>query len=163
MAASSGSHHPAPDALRQDYAAFLAKYHEEFRAEHRVTNGQCDMQSVPYMAMSYTLDKFDTPEDAAAALKDGFLQQMETVSGYTENKVDGMDFPVYTQAKTVCNVDATQALTFWQRGHYVVTAQVTFPTSSQAAANLWLTRLVGIAYESIFSEVLMPEVVSASS
>jgi hypothetical protein len=109
------------------------------------------------MAISYTLDRFDTPEDAAAALNDGFLDQLETASGFTKTTVDSLDYPLYTQTNTTCEVDATQALTFWQRGHFVVTAQVTFPNSSQATAEMWLSRLVGIVYEGIFSDALQRE------
>jgi cyclophilin family peptidyl-prolyl cis-trans isomerase len=147
----------APEALQSDYAAFLAKYHHEFRVSHRITNGACDMTAVPYMAISYTLDRFDTPEDAAAALKDGFLQTMETSSGLTETAFPGLEFPAYTQPQKACDTDATNAVTFWQRGHFVVTAQALFPANSQATADRWLRDLVGISYESIFSDVLRPE------
>ena len=147
----------APDAMRSDYADFLAKYHHEYRVEHRLTNAQCDMQTVPYMAISYTLDRFDTPEDADAALQDGLLQKMETASGYTETAFPELSYPAYTQAQKACDADATLAVTFWQRGHFVVTAQALFPTSSQATADRWLRDLVGISYENIFSDVLRPE------
>ncbi|MEO8394699.1 MAG: peptidylprolyl isomerase, partial [Chloroflexota bacterium] len=147
----------APQASQSDYAAFLAKYHHEFRVSQRITNGQCDMKAVPYMAISYTLDRFDTPEDAAAALNDGFLQMMETSSGLTETTYPTLTFPVYTQAQKGCDTDATQAVTFWQRGHFIVTAQALFPANSQATADRWLRDLVGISYESIFSDVLRPE------
>ena len=147
----------APAGMSGDFADFLAKYHHEYRVEHRLTNGQCDMQAVPYMAISYTLDRFDTPEDAAAALQDGLLQKMETDSGLTETAFPTLPFPAYTQAQKACDVDATQAITFWQRGHFVVTAQALFPTGSQATADRWLRDLVGISYENIFSSVLRPE------
>ncbi len=148
----------APDAMRSDYAAFLAQYHHQFRAAHHVSNSTCDLQSVPYMSIGYTLDRFDTPEDATAALQDGFLDQMETVNGYTAATVDGMPYPIYTQSTTACNVAATEALTFWQRGHFVVTAEVVFPASSQAKPEAWLRDLVGTEiYERIFSDILRPE------
>ena len=66
-------------------------------------------------------------------------------------------FPVYSEPQKACNADATQAVTFWQRGRYVITAQALFPASSQATADRWLRDLVGISYESIFSDVLRPE------
>jgi len=147
----------APDALRSDYAALLAKYHHEFRVEHRVTNGQCDTKTVPYMAISFTMDRFDTPEDAAAVLQDGLLKQIETVSGYTETAYPSLSFPVYTKTQKACNTDATDAITFWQRGHYVITAEALIPANSQATPDRWLHDLVGISYESIFSDVLRPE------
>ncbi len=148
----------APDALRSDYAAFLNKYHHQFRAGMTLTNVQCDTQSVPYIAIGYTLDRFDTPDDAAAALNDGFLDKIEQVSGFKSTPVDGLDYPVYTRAQSVCNTDATEAITFWQRGHFVATAEVVFPASSTIAPNRWLVELVGTSvFERIFSPVLRPE------
>jgi cyclophilin family peptidyl-prolyl cis-trans isomerase len=148
----------APDALRPDYTAFLEDHNHEYRVAHRITNAQCDLQSVPYMSIGITLDRFATPEDAAAALDGGLYQQMATVSNYTPTEVEGMDFPVYTQPRTVCDTAATDALTMWQRGHFVVTAQATFPADSQASADRWLRELVGISYESLFSNLLRPEI-----
>ena len=148
----------APDAMRSDYAAFLAKYHHEFRVEHRLLNGQCDKTTVPYFAISYAMDRFDTPEDAAAALQDGFMQQIKTTSNFTETKTDGLAYPVYTLAQKACDTDATEAVTFWLRGHYVITADALYPANSQATADRWLRDLVGMTYESIFSNVLIPEV-----
>lgn len=147
----------APDALRSDYASFLEKYHHEYRLSHRITNANCDMQSVPYMAISITMDRFATPEDAAAALNDGLYNTIAEVSNYTAADVEGMESPVYTQTRTTCDVPATDAMTMWQRGHYVVTAQATFPADSPAGADRWLRELVGISYESLFSDVLRPE------
>ncbi len=148
----------APEALVDDYADFLAQHDFDYRAEHRVTNGQCDLQSVPYIAISYTLDRFATPEDAAAALEDGFLDELAAAQGYSASSVEGMAYPVYTATETACDVPATAALAFWQRGHFIATAQVVFPSSSSASADLWLNRLVAIVYEGLFSDVLHPEI-----
>lgn len=146
-----------PDALRADYAAFLEEHNHEYRVSHRITNANCDMQSVPYMGISITLDRFATPEDAAAALAGDLYGQIAEVSGYTATEVEGMDSPVYTQQRTACDVPATDAMTMWQRGHFVVTAQALFPADSPAGADRWLRELVGISYESLFSDVLRPE------
>ncbi len=148
----------APDALRSDYQAFLEKYHHQYRAEHRVTNAACDTSTIAFMAISYTLDRFDTPEDATAALQDPFLPTLEAANGYTQSTVTGLDYPLYTQAQKACDTDATLALTLWQRGHFVVTATALFPTNSPAAADRWLRDLVGTStYERIFSDVLRRE------
>ncbi len=148
----------APDALRSDYAAFLEKYHHEFRASHRITNAQCDLNATPFMAISYVLDRFDTADDASAALNDGFLAQMEQVNGYTESSADGLDYPLYTQTSTACDQPSTDALTFWQRGRYVVTAEAMIPADHPVAPERWLKELVGVSvYEHIFSDALRRE------
>jgi cyclophilin family peptidyl-prolyl cis-trans isomerase len=147
----------APDALRSDYAAFLEEHNHEYRVSHRITNADCDLESIPYMAIGITLDRFATPEDAAAALTGDLYTQIAEVSGYAATEVEGMDFPVYTQPRTACEVAATDAITMWQRGHFVVTAQALFPAESLASADRWLSELVGISYESLFSDILRPE------
>lgn len=49
-------------------------------------------------------------------------------------------------------------LTFWQRGHFVVTAQAVFPASQAAPPELWLSELVGTrTYELILSDILRRE------
>src|SRR5204862_5704341 len=126
------------DALRSDYADFLEKYNHEFRLSHGITNGTCDMQSIPYMGISVTFDRFATPEDAAAALDDDFYGQMAEANGYTPTEVEGMESPVYTQSRTACDVDATDAMTMWQRGHFVVMVHALFPADSPASADRWL-------------------------
>lgn len=149
----------APDALRSDYQAFLEKYHHQFRAEDRITNAACDLKNIQFMAISYTLDRFDTPEDASAALQDPFLPKLEAVNGYTQTTVKELNYPLYTQTRKACDTDATLALTMWQRGHFVVTATALIPTNSPAPPERWLRDLVGVStYERIFSDVLRREI-----
>jgi hypothetical protein len=83
---------------------------------------------------------------------------LESANGYTASEAEGLDYPLYTKTRTVCDQDATDALTFWQRGHFVATAQALFPSNHQAPPELWLKELVGSStYERIFSDVLVRE------
>ncbi|MEP7291276.1 MAG: peptidylprolyl isomerase [Chloroflexota bacterium] len=148
----------APEASQSDYAAFLEAHHHEFRAAHHLTNAQCDMETIPYAGIGFTLDRFATPEDATAALEDGFLAEMALADGYTETVVAGLDYPIYSRPSSACDIEATDAITFWQRGHFVATAQAIFPTNSPAPAERWLRELVGITYEGIFSDALRREI-----
>jgi cyclophilin family peptidyl-prolyl cis-trans isomerase len=147
----------APEALRSDFAAFLENHHHEFRVSHHLSNAACDLQAVPYLGIGYTLDRFASPEDATAALEDGLLGEIAIANGYTETTIEGLNYPVYARSSNACNTAATDAITFWQRGHFVVTAQALFPADSPASADRWLRDLVGISYESIFSDPLRRE------
>ncbi len=148
----------APESLQSDFADFLAKYHHEYRAEHGVTNTACDLQTIPFIAVGYTLDRFATPEDAAAALDDGFITQLAEANGFTTSSAAGLDYPLYTQPTTACDTAAVAAMTVWQRGHFVVTVSVVFPDTQVAPPEIWLSNLVATSiYEPAFSDVLRPE------
>ncbi len=148
----------APESLQSDFAAFLAKYHHEYRAGHGVTNTSCDLQTIPFISVGYTLDRFATPEDATAALDDGFINQLAEANGFTSSTVEGLDYPVYTQPTTGCDADAVSAMTVWQRGHFVVTVSVVFPDTQIAPPEVWLSSLVATSiYEPAFSDILRPE------
>ncbi len=149
----------APGDLSSDFAAFLEAHHHEYRAADRVTNAQCDLNAAPFVSIGYTLDRFATPEDAAAALADSFLPQLESASGYTATDVEGLAYPLYTQTRTACDQQVTDALTYWQRGHFVATLQAVFPADHSIPPERWLTELVGVStFERIFSDVLRREI-----
>lgn len=147
----------APEDLRSDFAAFLENNQHEFRVAHHISNAECNVDTVPYLAIGYMLDRFETPEDATAALEDGFFGELALANGYTETVIEGLDYPVYSRSSSACDTPVTDAITFWQRGHFVATAQVLFPADSPASADRWLRDLVGISYESIFSDPLRRE------
>jgi cyclophilin family peptidyl-prolyl cis-trans isomerase len=147
----------APESLRSDFTAFLETHHHEFRVSHNISNAVCDLEIVPYLGIGYTLDRFETPEDAAAALEDGFIAELALANGYTETTVDGLDYPIYARPANLCNITATDAFTVWQRGHFIATARALFPSDSPASADRWVRDLVGILYEGIFSDTLRRE------
>lgn len=147
----------APESLRSDFTAFLETYQHEFRVAHSITNAVCDLEIVPYLGIGYTLDRFATPEDATAALEDGFIAELALANGYTETTVEGLDYPIYSKPANLCNITATDAFTVWQRGHFIATARALFPSDSPASADRWLRDLVGVLYEGIFSDPLRRE------
>ncbi len=148
----------APADLQSAFADFLAKYHHEYRAGHGVTNTACDLQAIPFISMGYTLDRFATPEDAAAALDDGFIAQLAEANGFTSSDVEGLNYPIYTQPTTACDGDAVAAMTVWQRGHFLATISVVFPDTQVAPPEVWLSDLAALrVYEPAFSDILRPE------
>jgi cyclophilin family peptidyl-prolyl cis-trans isomerase len=147
-----------PEELQSDYEVFLDEHHHNFRVASYFSNPTCDLDSIPFMAMGYTLDRFETAEDARAALEDEFIGKLAQANGYSESTAAGLDYPLYTQTINACDQDATQAFTLWQRGHFVVTAVITFPASHSIPAERWLVDLVGASiYEQFFSDPLRRE------
>lgn len=140
---------------QRDAATALFEAHgHQFRVQHRVTNSTCDMQTVPFMAIGYTLDRYASAEDAAAALADGWYETQFTDDGYTSEEAGTLPYPVLRRNRTVCEVEATEAVTFFQRGSSVAIASVIFPADHQAPAALWLTDIVANNYEALFGAEL---------
>ncbi|MDZ4763844.1 MAG: peptidylprolyl isomerase [Chloroflexota bacterium] len=149
----------APESIREAYAAFLAANGFEGRTAVSIQNSSCDLESAPYMQITYSLDAFPSAVEAGAALADGTLGELATARGFiAAEPVETLRYPLYTQTTTACERDATHGLTFWQRGRYVVTIEALFPSDSPATADLWLARFVGPIMETYFGAVLVKEV-----
>jgi cyclophilin family peptidyl-prolyl cis-trans isomerase len=149
----------APESVREAYRAFLDENGFIYRASIAINNTSCDLNAAPYMRIAYALDGYATPADAAAALNDGFLSELAAAQGYTNSTTArGLTYPVYTQETSACERPAVQALTYWKRGRYVVTAVATYPADSAAPADRWLSRLVGPIFETYFGDILIQEV-----
>ena len=147
------------EAAQEDYTTFLADNHFEYRVANRIINVDCDLESAPYTSISYTIDVFESRADATAALADGFLLDLPVRGDMVEVEDAALSYPIFTETVTECDAEMTHALTYWQRGRYVITAQATFPVDSPATADLWLTQLVGAAiYERLFADVLRAEI-----
>jgi hypothetical protein len=80
--------------------------------------------------------------------------------GLTESAdSDVLPNPVYTAEVSVCDSPATRALTFWQRGRFVITAEVTYPADAPFDADLMLSEFVGLSvYERALADVLRREI-----
>jgi cyclophilin family peptidyl-prolyl cis-trans isomerase len=149
----------APQALQEDYAAFLEEHNFEYRVSNDIVNAECDLETAPYTEISYMLDVFASRDDASAALADGLLQQIPVEAGLTEfEQTIQAPYPVYTETITDCDTEVTHAVTHWQRGRYVITAEATYADVVDATPDVWLTQLVGtLIYERLFSDVLRTE------
>lgn len=147
----------APESVRDEVAAFLSEYNHEFRAGISIDNASCDLQTVPYLNITYTVDAFASTDDAALALADARAFSALNAELGDPSDVETLDYPIYSQTVTACEGDATRAVTVWQRGRYVITAEAVFPVDSPAPADLWLTQATGIVFERIFSDMLRRE------
>jgi peptidylprolyl isomerase/peptidyl-prolyl cis-trans isomerase B (cyclophilin B) len=147
----------APESVRDEVAAYLAENNHEFRASISINNAACDLQTVPYLNIAYAVDAFASTDDAALALADARAFSALTAELGEPTDVETLEFPIFTQSLTACEIDATRAVTVWQRGRYVITAEATFAADSPAPTDLWLTQATGIVFERIFSDMLRRE------
>lgn len=152
----------APEAEREAYGDFLERHNHEYRISNTVTNVACDMESIVFGYLRYTLDSFATPQDAAAALADEYMAQFPLQAGFTATQAsENLPYPLFTSTETLCDREMIRAMTFMQRGHFIATAEMTFPADNENVA--FLDRVLSVfvmqrVYEPILAEVLRPEI-----
>ncbi len=150
----------APEAVRESVATLFEQYGHVFQSTQTIDNLTCDVENVPFMNISYTLDAFESAENAAAALSDESLSSLTLASGFTDSQtVDSLGgVTMYTGSTTACEVDATRARIYWQRGRFIATIDAIYPNSLPVGPEIVLDRLVGLQYERILSDVLRAEI-----
>ncbi|GAB4576103.1 MAG: hypothetical protein Kow0077_30930 [Anaerolineae bacterium] len=89
------------------------------------TSTECDLEGLPIAATSYRLDAYPTVEDAAAALADPVLTELQIAQGYELYETDlPLPYNVYTRAQTDCDQETVAARAFVQRGRFVTMQEV---------------------------------------
>lgn len=148
----------APTDTQDALQIALTSYNHAYRVSGSVA--ACQPDSLPFMDVSYSLDAFATPADAAAALADPVWAQVNEAQGLTESSTpQTFASPLYSETTTACDVPAVHALTRWRRGRFVATAEATIPADSQLAPDIWLNDIVGVRlFEPIIGDVLRREI-----
>ncbi len=153
----------APENAQNDYSAFLERYGHQYRVSAALKNQTCDLSGVTFMELRYSLDAFASREQATAALMDGFLADLAQARGFTITEAQdttNLSQPVYIQSTRACNKNAVHGITYWQRGRFIVTAEVISQTGSgnniQTPA-FWLRGIVQFVFENALSDVLRAE------
>jgi cyclophilin family peptidyl-prolyl cis-trans isomerase len=152
----------APEAEQIALGDFLTRHNFEYRVVSKVVNTSCDLANVGFMSMGYTLDSYTSPEDAAAVLADAEFEQLPLQNGFTESaKTENLTYPLFKETTTECDLPAVRAMTYWQRGHFVATLEITVPADSAVAESPDLALLQGVGmqiYEPILADVLKREI-----
>lgn len=147
-------------ALPQSHAQLLSENGFEYRAQIHINNVECDLERAPYYHIGYTIDVFESRAAAAAVLNSTVLDDFAVGAGFSDSALESpLPKSIYIAQETICETPATRALTFWQRGRFVITASAAFPADSPASPDLWLQELVGVLiYERLLSDILRPEI-----
>ncbi len=151
----------APESVREAYSALLSENNFAYRASIQVDNTSCQLADAPFLTVHYTMDVFASREDATAVIAtaaspDGVLYRAQTEAGLAVLEAEtALPYPVFIGTTQGCDQEMTRAITYWQRGNYVITAEAVYPISSQATADVWLQQLVGVQiFERLFADVL---------
>lgn len=151
----------APESDRETYAEFLELYGHEYRVTHGLTNADCNLTEYPFIRLRYTIDAFATPTDASAALLSDVLYGLAEAEGYTraDPAPNTLTNGLYTKTETVCDITATHALTYVQRGRMIITAEIVVPLDSEVPADQWVYAfVVAQIYDSLLAELWAAEV-----
>jgi cyclophilin family peptidyl-prolyl cis-trans isomerase len=144
----------APEAIREGYGTFFETHNFDYRVTAILSNQTCNMETIPFMTMSYTIDAFASVEDAEAAFNDPFLQTVPGALGYPNVSTPaGLGGTMYSNATTACNSNADTAMTFYRYGRYIVSAQVTVPQGGQSTPDAWISQLTNIFFGRGLSQV----------
>ncbi len=153
----------APEAVQDDLSAYLERHNHQYRATSRLNALDCGLdENQPFFAsISYTLDKYASRADAAAALADEALSALTLAEGFSDSdEREDITHTVYSTPTEACgSEDGVRALTRWQRGRYVITAEATLPSGLPVETDDVLTGFVGTQiYERLFASILRQEV-----
>jgi len=152
----------AADAEQSDLETYLTSHNHQFRASGSLTNDQCAFDALPFISLSYSLDAFTTPEDAAAAMDDPLFTTVATDEGFGGPTISpSAGLPMYQRSVTACDQTALEAQISWQRGRFVATARVILPTDSQDLPyiDLWVDEVAARqVFEQVLSGILRPEI-----
>lgn len=151
----------APEASQEALTALFADNNFEFRGAVEVENVQCDLNASPFYALGYTLDAYATAADATAAIataadENGALYQLALAEGYVPlEATTSLPYPIFIRTAQACDQQASQALTYWQRGRFIAIAEALYPADAQVTADIWLGEVVGIRiFEQLFTDIL---------
>ncbi len=149
----------APEAARKDLETLLTTNHHQYRVSSTLNNKACDVTQLQFYYASYTMDAYATPLDAANAISDPAMEKIALESGLTDKKTSGnLTYPYFTASEAICNKSAVRAMTYWRRGNFVITAQISWPTEAAQGLDVLdkvLTQFVGARlYEPLLTSVL---------
>lgn len=148
----------APEAAREALEALYTENDHEYRVGSRVTNIACNLDNIQFASMAYTLDVFATAEGAAAAIQSEALAEAAAADGFNEQEQSpNLTYPLFIQSGTTCDAPTVRAMTYYQRGRFIVTTEITVPEEARAAGVLdrLLTEFVGAqVYEGYLSSIL---------
>ncbi|MBZ0281174.1 MAG: peptidylprolyl isomerase [Anaerolineae bacterium] len=121
-----------PEAAREALTTLLETNNHQYRITSTINNKACDLQNVQFISATYALDAFGSSEDAAAALSDPAMAQIPLDSGFTTaNTSENLAYPYFTTTVTACDQEVTRAMTYFQRGSFIATAEILVPAGTQ--------------------------------
>lgn len=126
----------ADEALKEGYETFLADHNHEFRYSSKIENTNCDIETVSFYSLTYTVDAFESNSDAAAAAEDAFVTSLLEAEGYT-----AADGNVFTKEVSICETTALSVVKYIQRGKFLARVEGVIPAEAVAEAASYVDQL----------------------
>jgi cyclophilin family peptidyl-prolyl cis-trans isomerase len=149
-------------ASQESIGDLLQTHNHLYRVQGKLNNKACDLENVPLMSITYTLDAFASSDDAAAALADGIYQQLVADAGFGESHPsENLSQPYFTQAVSACDREAVSAVTFWRHGRFVAMTSIVYAADDTRTGELVDIALLQFGtgvFETYLSEVLYRDI-----
>lgn len=142
----------ADEALKEGYEAYLADHNHEFRYSSEIDNANCDIESVSFYNLTYTVDAFESGSDAAAAADDAFVASLLESEGYT-----AADGEVFTKEVSICDTSAISVVKYIQRGKFLARVEGIIPAEAAAQAADYIDQLFIPLYDQALASAYRKE------
>jgi cyclophilin family peptidyl-prolyl cis-trans isomerase len=148
-----------PDNLQNDFEDFLTEHSHQYTVAMSHISPECDLESIPFETIGYTIHVFETPNDVTVAMNSDFLEAFISLENDHETiESDLSPNPIYTWTQSVCGGDGIAARMYQQIGRTITVAESRLPEDRPFEADEWLQQVVRFnIYEAIFGDELRLE------
>ncbi len=102
-------------------ADYLASNNHAYSLAGLYANESCELDALPIYTLGFRMDVYPTAEDAAAALDDPALGELQAAQGFEAYAGEfPLPYPAYTRPVTACEQEMIEARIFVQRGRLVM-------------------------------------------
>lgn len=144
-------------------AEFFASHNHEYSLNAVYANSECALDNLPIYSVSYRLDAYPSAEEAAAALEDPALADLQAAQDFEPYAGDfPLTYAAYTRAQTNCDLDMVAARAFVQRGRFVTMQELVVTADNADIAALLPEAFTMPLFEDALADMLRPELVAAS-
>ena len=144
-----------PEAFIEDFTTFTETYGHEFRYTNRILNAACD-PSIFFTFIRYSIDAFDSAENATASLADDFPNALATSNGF--EAVEGADNTYQLNTATCADAPGVFGMAMYTRGRYLITAEVLVPVEILDEVEMTpLLENIAAPFEGIFAPIFLSE------
>ncbi|MBN2471726.1 MAG: peptidylprolyl isomerase [Anaerolineae bacterium] len=139
-------------------AEYLASHNHEYSLAGLYANEGCELDGLPIYNMSFRMDVYPAAEDAAAALEDPALDELQAAQGFEAYAGEfPLPYAAYTRPQTACEQDMVEARIFVQRGRFVVRHSMVVTADNLDIAAFLPEAFSMPMFEDALADVIRPE------
>ena len=150
------------EGAQADASAYLESHNHEYSLVADYVNETCNLADFPIYGMSLRMDAYPSADDAAAALADPALAELQTAQGFEAYAGEvPLPYAAYTRLQSDCEMDTVQARIFVQRGRFVLQQSMVITADNVDIAAFLPEAFSLPLFEDALADVLRPELVAA--